>query len=173
MSVTLFVMAGLVLILGILTLGFHGWSGVNSGLSQSFKMLQGVAPQIILGFMAAGLIQVVVPPQVIARLIGEGSGIPGVLVATVAGALTPAGPFVSFPLVVALYKSGAGVGPLVAYIISWGILPIHRMLIWELPLLGPSFALPRYTVSLLLPIVAGILAPYVFAFFGRMLPNLR
>jgi uncharacterized membrane protein YraQ (UPF0718 family) len=82
----------------------------------------------------------------------------GILIATVAGALTPGGPMTSFPFVVALYMAGADRGSLVAYLTSWSLLGFQRVMVWELPLLGPEFAFLRLLANLPLPIIAGILA---------------
>jgi len=35
---------------------------------------------------------------------------------------------------------------------------VQRVLIWEIPLLGPDFAITRYLISLPLPILAALLA---------------
>ncbi len=47
---------------------------------------------------------------------------------------------------------------LVAYAIGWALLGVQRVLIWEIPLLGPDFAITRYLISLPLPILAALLA---------------
>ena len=46
-----------------------------------------------------------IPREVVSRLIGDQAGIKSVVIATIAGALTPGGPLTSFPVVVALYVS--------------------------------------------------------------------
>jgi len=171
MDISFIIMAILVLILGTVTFTNHGISGLNEGLKETFHLLKRITPQIILGLTAAGLIQVVIPSHLIARWIGEGSGITGILIATGAGALTPAGPFVSFPIVASLYKGGAGIGPLTAYVIAWGILPIHRVLIWELPLMGPSFTSTRYLASIVLPIIGGLIAPSLYAIINKYISD--
>ena len=81
--------------------------------------------------------------------------------ATVAGSLTPGGPLTSFPVVIALYAAGANKGALVAYITSWAMIGIQRIIVWELPLLGPDITFIRVSASMLLPIIAGILALYI------------
>ena len=44
-------------------------------------------------------------------------GMKGILIASAAGAISPGGPFINFPLVAALYQAGAGVGaPLAGYL---------------------------------------------------------
>jgi len=171
MDISFIIMAVLVVILGTFTFANHGLSGLNEGLTETLHLLKRITPQIILGLTAAGLIQVVIPSHLIARWIGDGSGIAGIMIATVAGALTPAGPFVSFPIVATLYKGGAGIGPLTAYVIAWGILPLHRVIIWELPLLGPTFTSTRYLTSIALPIIGGLIAPSLYAIISKYFPH--
>jgi hypothetical protein len=40
---------------------------------------------------------------------------------------------------------------------------MQRVLVWELPVLGPTFATVRWTASLLLPLVVGFAVPYILA----------
>lgn len=114
----------------------------------------------------AGYIQVLVPKDVINRWVGEKSGIRGVVVATLGGVLTPGGPMISFPLIAALYKLGADSGPLVAYLTSWELLGIQRIIVWEIPFMGLRFALLRFGVSMILPIIAGLTAKKLMAYLG-------
>jgi len=111
------------------------------------------------------LIQVMVPTEYVAKMIGEGSGIKGILIASVAGAVTPGGPFVNFPIVAALYKSGASIGPLAAYLTAWGIIPINRTLVWEIPFMGTHFAFARYLGALVFPLLMGLITPLLFRLF--------
>ncbi len=160
------------LTLGILAVGLiivayfmEGWELPLSGLIQGGRMLWTVFPRLLLGFALAGIIQVMIPTEYIAQMLGEGSGGKGIVIATIAGAFTPGGPFVNFPIVAALYKSGAGVGPLAAYLTAWGIIPINRTLVWEVPFLGTHFAFARYLSCLIFPVVIGIITPFIFKLF--------
>ena len=86
-------------------------------------------------------------------------------IATLAGAVTPGGPFVAFPLVASLWKAGTGVGPLIAYLSAWSLLGLHRILIYELPILGPRFVLVRVITIGLVPILAGFIAGWLYKRF--------
>lgn len=140
------------------------WRGVTSGLS----LLGGVLPQLILGFLLAGLVTVLLPRDLLGRVVGEESGLLGLVIATAAGAATPGGPFLQFPLVAALMDGGAAPGPVAAYLTAWALLGWQRILIWELPLLGPGFAFSRIAVSLALPLVVGLLVPLVMRAVNRV-----
>ena len=117
-----------------------------------------VLPRIVLALLVAGLFQAVLPRDKVAYWVGSESGLRGILIATLAGALTPGGPLTSFPFVVALYMAGADRGSLVAYLTSWELLGFQRFMIWEVPMLGTDFAMLRALANLPLPIIAGLLA---------------
>jgi uncharacterized membrane protein YraQ (UPF0718 family) len=164
---SLLIVGVLVLALTIVALAQGGVSRAAEGYRQGLDLALGIAPQIVLGFALAGLISIVVPQDVIGRWIGEGSGIQGVLIATVAGMLTPGGPFLQFPLVASLARSGAAVGPLAAYLTAWSLLGLNRAIVWELPLLGGTFTAARYVVTLAVPILVGIAMPHVYRSLSR------
>lgn len=47
---------------------------------------------------------------------------------------------------------------MVAYITSWAILGIQRILVWDLPFMGAEITITRFMVSIPLPIIAGLIA---------------
>ncbi|HJN04778.1 MAG TPA: permease [Alphaproteobacteria bacterium] len=125
--------------------------------SDAFLLIS-IIPLLGAGFLIGGFIQVLVPNDLVARWLGENSGIRGIAVATVAGFLTPGGPMVSFPIVVGLASAGADIGALVAYLTSWSVLGLSRIIMWEMPFMGFEFASVRWTASLVLPFIAGYIA---------------
>ena len=52
----------------------------------------------------------------------------------------------------------AGLGPVVAFLSSWSLLAVHRLIAWEVPILGWRFALVRYATCAVLPFFAGFAA---------------
>jgi len=63
-----------------------------------------------------------------------------------------------FPILVGLRGAGAGFPVCIVYVTAWATLGIQRIVVWELPFLGPDFVLLRVLASLPLPIIAGLLA---------------
>jgi uncharacterized membrane protein YraQ (UPF0718 family) len=137
------------------------------GGAEALRILSSVAPQLALGFLLAGMLTVLMPADLVSRWIGPGSGFAGILIATVAGALTPGGPYLQFPLVAMLANAGAGPGPMAAYLTAWSVSSVNRLLIWEIPVLGLPFAAARWGVSLMLPIIAGLAVPVALRAVGR------
>jgi len=131
---------------------------VLDGLGRGGTQILRFAAVMAVSFLAAGLAEVLIPREAIAGAMGQESGVRGILLATGAGAITPAGPFVALPIAAVLRTSGAGTGPVVAYLAGWSLLAIHRLVAWEIPILGLRFAILRYLVSLGLPLAAGLIA---------------
>jgi uncharacterized membrane protein YraQ (UPF0718 family) len=152
----LLILGGLCLVLGGVALWVGGTPRLYSGVREGLTLLLTFAPQMAIGFLLAGLVSVLVPASAIGRLVGAESGFGGLLVATAAGAVTPGGPFLHFPLVAVLLRGGAGEGPVAAYLTAWALLGLNRILVWEIPVLGPTFAFTRWGVSLLAPIAIGL-----------------
>ncbi|MBI4200318.1 MAG: permease [Chloroflexi bacterium] len=146
----------------------RGWSGVESGILAGGQLLKTVGLQMLLGFLLAGFVQVVVPSQVISTWMGEGSGLRGVLVGTLAGILAPAGPYVQFPLLASLRASGAGLGPIAAYLTAWSVIPLMRTVVWELPLLGTPFTAARFAFSFPLPVIVGLAVAWLVGLVPRI-----
>ena len=92
--------------------GGTAWSGLKGGGGLFLSVL----PRMVAAFAVAGLIQALIPQDVILRWIGKDSGMQGLLIGSMAGAMTPGGPMLSFPIIASLYQQGAGSGPLVAYL---------------------------------------------------------
>jgi len=159
MDLSIAILAVLVAVLSLIALLQGGVHLPLSGYREGLGILLGVLPQLLLGFALAGLITVLIPSEVVGQLLGEEAGFRGVLIATLAGIATPGGPYLQFPLIAALMRSGAGIGPIAAYLTAWSLLGANRALVWELPILGSTFTIARWALSLLVPIAVGLLLP--------------
>lgn len=167
MEVSIAIVGGLVVTLSLVAVLRGGTPLVLEGYREGASILLSVAPQLALGFLLAGLVTVLIPSDLVGRLIGEGSGLQGLVIATLAGILTPGGPFLQFPLIAALGRSGAGVGAMAAYLTAWSLLGANRAVVWEIPLLGPSFTAARWAISLVIPIVVGLALPLALRLITR------
>lgn len=136
----------------------NGAAALLDALRDAGGLLLGIAPVIVVALFIGGYVQALLPQRLVARWLGENSGATGYLLASTAGALTPAGPFGAFPLVVVLRHAGAPFDICVVYLTAWAVFGMHRIVIWELPFLGPDFVLLRLLASLPLPVLAGLAA---------------
>jgi uncharacterized membrane protein YraQ (UPF0718 family) len=138
------------------------FSLVGEGFRQGWAMGLRILPLLAIAFTLAGMIQVVVPTELITKWIGTESGSKGLILASALGAIMPGGPITNFPIISALYKAGADIAPIAAFIFSWSIIGVHRMVIWEMPLMGPKFALSRVAAAFLLPPLLGLLTKFIY-----------
>jgi len=129
---------------------------VREGLQGGGGLLARYALLIAVSFLLAGVAEVLVPHAWVRSALGHDAGIRGILLASVAGVVTPAGPFVSMPIAAVMLKAGAAPAAVVAFLASWSLLALHRFLAWEVPILGLRFALLRYGVCIALPVLAGL-----------------
>ncbi len=134
------------------------WQDLRAGIMGFVRVM----PLMLGAFCVAALLTRLVPHDTLIRWLGEGSGWRGISVATLAGLLTPGGPFIQFPIVAALYERGVAVGPLAAYLSAWALVGIHRLVILEVPLLGWKFSVCRFALSFLFPPVIGWLTHWAW-----------
>lgn len=134
-----------------------GLAAVYASLGENLLLLLEILPIVALAVTVAGYAQILVPQQTMERWLGGQSGLRGLVVAEVAGALTPGGPFAAFPLVLALYRAGASLATCVTFLTAWSLIGLNRALVWEIPFLGWEFVAVRLAVSLPLPILSGML----------------
>lgn len=152
--------AALLVLFGLLLLvaGLAAGRGVFlPGLRAAGSGFVRLLPMLLVAFLLTGFTEVLLPAGFVERWLSGAAGARGILVAWVAGALTPAGGLVGMPLAAGLLQAGAGVGVLVTYLTSMAVLPVLRLPM-EVGFYGARLALLRVAASLLLPPVAGLLA---------------
>jgi len=123
-------------------------------------------PMLFFALIVSGLVQILVPKEVIGRWLGTASGWRGIMLGSVAGAFTPGGPYTSFPIVAVLYKSGAGIGTLVAYLTAWSIWAVARLPM-EMALINTRFVWIRLASTFFFPPLAGLIAHVFFSRYFR------
>ena len=141
---------------------FKSPEAANRGLSATGSLMLEITPRMIAAFTLAGLFQALVPQEVIVGWMGHGSGFKGILIGMSLGGITPGGPMTHFPVIASLFKMGVGIGPLVAYLSAWSLFGLQRVIMWEIPFLGPKVVALRIAVSFLFPLVAGWLCELVW-----------
>lgn len=135
-------------------------------LHDEVGLVLSVLPTIIGAVLLAACLQVLVPMDVVRRRLGHGSGWRGMMLATTLGLFVPGGPMASFPLMLAVMGAGADVAASVAFLTSWSVLGLQRVIVWEIPLMGWNFALVRFLASLPLPIITALLAAWLLRRLG-------
>lgn len=152
------IVLGVLVVLCGLAFGRGGAPLLGEALGSGGRLFVRFGAVIFLSFLVAGLAETLMPREWVSTALGEESGWKGLLLASVAGIVTPAGPFVSMPLAVVLLRSGAAPPAVVSFLAAWSLLAVHRLFAWEVPILGASFAFTRWGLCLFLPIAVGGLA---------------
>lgn len=156
------------LILSSLALGFAFVAYLKDpslpalGARNGLALLWFIVPRLVPALILAGMLQVVIPQDTVARYFGSQSGLSAIFMASAAGIVTPGGPMVSVPLLVVLSNSGMALGPLVAYMTAWSLFGMQRIIAWEAPLMGWRFVAVRTASSFVFPIPAGWLVKVYF-----------
>lgn len=147
----------------LLVIGYQRGGGEYViGLKSAWNMLLQVIPLLVFAFVIAGMIQILVPTELISKWIGAESGLRGILVGTVIGGFAPGGPFVSLPIAAGLMRAGASIGTMVAFLTGWSLLAFSRLPM-EIGLMGWKFSAIRLSCTFFLPPLAGLIANLFFS----------
>ncbi len=163
-----------ILVVVALLLAWMTWrqgelDAVLSGLGRGAATLWSVTLLLVAAFLIAGLTQALISREIIDRWLGAQSGWRGIMLACLAGALIPGGPYVYYPIAGALLQAGAGLGVLIAFVTAKNLWSITRLPM-EFALLGPRLTIIRFLLTLAVPPILGFMAE---ALFGRHLSKLR
>lgn len=155
------IMAALAVIL--VGLGYLKGRGQHiSGMRLAWDMTIEVIPLLVFSFIIAGMVKVLIPQALIAKWVGVESGMRGIFIGSVAGMLSPGGPYVSFPLIAALLNAGASIGTTVAFLTGWSLCSLSRLPM-EVGILGWRFTAIRLVSTFFFPPIAGLIAQLFFS----------
>ncbi len=129
--------------------------GKQTGIAFSnvmFEMLK-ILPA---AFILIGLFEVWIKKETVMKHLGDTSGIKGYLWIILLGGFSVGGLFVALPLAETLYKKGASLKVIFAYLGISGVVRVP-MTIFEITFLGLPFTLARLLVTIPLFILIGII----------------
>ncbi|WP_372424352.1 hypothetical protein [Salinarimonas chemoclinalis] len=147
--------------LAALTALVTGWTRPGSVRPATrFVVEQGsaLALRLPVALVAAGFLGLLVPQALVAGSLGAETGLRGILLASLVGCFLPGGPTVTFPLALVFWTAGAGAPQMVALLTAWSVFAFHRLMAFELPIMGWRFTAIRLLASVALPALAGVLA---------------
>ncbi len=126
---------------------------------ESFLLLGRMAPYLILGLAAAGLLHVLLPLGAVSRLLG-GRGPAPALRAAAVGVPLPLCSCGVVPVAASLKKSGASNGAVVSFLVTTPTSGVDSILA-TYSLLGFAFAVARVAVSFVIGVLSGIVTSLV------------
>lgn len=113
-AILLYAVAGLALLLSVL----KDRAKTLAGLKKALKAMEGILPQFLVVLLLVAASLAVLDTDAISRFLGAETGFLGVLIASLAGAVTLIPGFVAFPAAAALLGKGAGVTQIAAFVSS-------------------------------------------------------
>ena len=141
-----------------LAVAIHHPSRFTQALRAAGSNLVAILPRICIALILAGFVAKLMPTEIIGRLIGYDTGWRGIGLAILFGGMMPSGPMIAFPVVVVLRAADAGAPQIVAFLTAWSVFAWHRVLVYEVPMLGWHFTAVRVGASIVLPFIGGALA---------------
>jgi uncharacterized membrane protein YraQ (UPF0718 family) len=144
-------------------IGYYRGAGEHVlGLKSAMEMTIQILPIVILAFIVAGMIQILIPQELLSKWIGKESGMRGILIGTLAGGLAPGNPYINLPIAAGLLRSGASMGAMVAFLTGWSLWSFARLPI-EVSIMGWKFTLIRIASTFFFPPIAGLIANRFFS----------
>ncbi len=123
-----------------------------------------VLPALGIGFLLSGIVNEFIPRNWVERNLGAGDnpihGIKSVFYATFIGTLLPVCCWGSLPIAVSFYQKGAGLGPVLAFLVATPATSISALLVtWKL--LGIKFAVYTFFSVMTMGIFIGLIGNYL------------
>ena len=152
-----------VLAIVLVYIGYQKGGGEHIlGLKSAGDMVIQIIPLLIFAFIIAGMVQILVPQELISKWVGAESGLRGLMIGTVVGGFAPGGPMISLPVAAGLLRAGASMGTMVAFLTAWSLWAVTRLPL-EVGIMGWKFTLIRLACTFFFPPIAGLLANRFFS----------
>jgi len=111
-------------------------------LKKAWKAFENILPQFLSVIVIIGLMLSVLDEKIISKIIGNESGILGMVIAAIIGSITLIPGFVAFPLAASLLAAGAGFGQITMFVTTLMMVGIITLPI-EKKYFGSKIALRR------------------------------
>ena len=148
------VLLGIILIIAIILLSIFPdrKEPVINTLWDYFAEMMLILPAVM---VILGLFAVWVSKEIVIKHLGKASGIKGIFLAIILGAL-PTGPlYIAFPMASILLKKGARISNIVIFLSSWACIKMPQEMV-ELQFLGLRFMLLRLLLTIIFIIIMAI-----------------
>lgn len=142
-------------LLGLFTSYLKDKDKTKLALKKSWKSFSSILPSILSILLLIGIILAVLNKDIISSLLGEQSGIFGILIAAIIGCITLIPGFVAFPLAASLLSSGAGYTQIAVFLstlmmVGFATLPL------ESRYFGKRIAVKRNILAFVLAVIVSL-----------------
>ena len=103
---------------------FKDRNKTKMALKKAWKAFENILPQLLVVLLIVGIMLAILNTETISKIIGSDSGLMGVAISAVIGAITLIPGFVAFPMAALLLESGAGymqIGAFVSTLMMVGV----------------------------------------------------
>lgn len=111
-TVGLYIMTFLLMIISLI----KSREKTKMALMKGWKSFENILPLFLSILLIIGIIFAILSPQIISKIIGNQSGLIGIVFAAIIGSCTVIPGFVTFPLASTLLKNGAGMMQIIVFI---------------------------------------------------------
>ena len=126
------------------------------GFKKGFKMFKNIVVPFLNILILVSLLLFIVPPQMIVKYLGAGSGAIGFAIAAVVGSITLIPGFISYPIASGLLKQGASYSTVAVFMTTLMMVGVITLPL-EIKYFGKRVAILRNLLNLIVAIVIGIL----------------
>jgi uncharacterized membrane protein YraQ (UPF0718 family) len=126
------------------------------GFKKGFKMFKNIVIPFLNILILVSLLLFIIPPQMIVKYLGAGSGAIGFAIAAVIGSITLIPAFISYPIASGLLKQGASYATVAVFMTTLMMVGVVTLPL-EIKYFGKKVAILRNLLNLLAAIIIGIL----------------
>ncbi len=125
-------------------------------LKKAWMAFLNIFPAFISVILLVGIMLAFLSPEFISSIIGETSGVSGILAASIVGAVTLIPGFIAFPTAALLLQSGAGLTQIAAFISSLMMVGIMTLPV-EIEFFGRRASIIRNVSAYLFSLIAAVI----------------
>lgn len=126
------------------------------GIKKGFMMFKGIAVPFLNILILVSLLLFIVPPQLIVKYLGAGSGAIGFAIAAVVGSVTLIPGFISYPIASSLLKQGASYATVAVFMTTLMMVGVVTLPL-EIKYFGKKVAVLRNFLNFVVAIIIGLL----------------
>lgn len=126
------------------------------GFKKGWKMFRNIVILFLNILILVSLLLFIVPPQMIMKYLGAGSGIIGFAIAAVIGSITLIPGFIAYPIASGLLKQGASYSTIVVFMTTLMMVGVVTLPL-GIKYFGKKVAILRNTLNFIVAIIIGIL----------------
>lgn len=159
----LFLGVAIAIVVALLSVFPEKTGPVTSTAEEYFIEMMIILPAVM---VIMGLFAVFIPNETVVKYLGKTSGIKGIALSILIGAL-PTGPlYVAFPMAATLLKKGARVSNIIVFLSAWACIKIPQEMV-EFRFLGAEFMFLRLILTIIFVIFMGVIIERIIGWSKR------